>query len=220
MRLLLIEDEERIAAFLTTGLRAEGYVVEHADNGVDGLARAERGTPDLVILDLGLPDVDGTEVLRRLRGKHPHLPVVVLTARGEVEDRVESLDLGAADFMPKPFAFEELVARVRARLRNNGDAPTLLQAGGVALDLRRRRATVGGREVDLSAREFALLETFLRHPDQVLSREQLLSHVRGFQFDPGSNVVDVYVGHLRRLLGPDCIQTVRRVGYRLATSEI
>lgn len=218
MKILVVEDEERIAAFLEAGLLAEGYAVDHAATGGNALLRIEAVQPDLVVLDLGLPDIDGTEVLRELRRRQPGLPVIVLTARGDIDARVESLDLGADDFVPKPFAFEELVARIRARLRGNGETSNVLEAGGVRLDLKSRRAVANGRGVDLSAREFALLETFLRHPDQVLTREQLLSHVWGFNFDPASNVVDVYVRYLRKKLGADTIKTVRRIGYRLQAS--
>jgi DNA-binding response OmpR family regulator len=215
VRILLVEDERRVASFVATGLRAEGYAVDHAATGAQAFARIQQAQPDLVVLDLGLPDVDGTEVLDQLRRTQPRLPVIVLTARSDVEARVQSLDLGADDYVTKPFALDELVARIRARLRGNGNGSNMLEAAGIRLDLRRRRAVVDGREVDLSAREFALLETFLRHPDQVLSREQLLAHVWGFHFDPGSNLVDVYIRYLRLKLGADRISTVRRVGYRL-----
>jgi DNA-binding response OmpR family regulator len=168
------------------------------------------------VLDLGLPDVNGFEVLRRLRGSGSVVPVLILTSRGEIDDRVEGFRLGADDYLTKPFAFDELVARVEARGRPRSAASGHeLVANGLVLDLRTRRATVDGRTVDLSAREFALLETFLEHPGQVLSREQLLSRVWGLGFDPGTNVVDVYVGYLRRKLGDRCIETVRGMGYRL-----
>jgi DNA-binding response OmpR family regulator len=215
VRILLVEDERRVASFVAAGLRAEGYAVDHAATGAQAFARIQQAQPDLVVLDLGLPDLDGTEVLDQLRRTQPRLPVIVLTARGDVEARVQSLDLGADDYVTKPFALDELVARIRARLRANGNGSNMLEAAGIRLDLRRRRAIVDGREVDLSAREFALLETFLRHPDQVLSREQLLAHVWGFHFDPGSNLVDVYIRYLRLKLGAERISTVRRVGYRL-----
>jgi DNA-binding response OmpR family regulator len=215
MRILVVEDEQRVASFLGTGLQREGYAVDHAATGAQALACVHRAQPDLVVLDLGLPDVDGTEVLHALRRTQPDLPIVVLTARADVDARVESLDLGADDYMTKPFALEELVARIRARLRGNGHASNVIEAGGIRLDLRRRRAVVDGREVELSAREFALLQAFLRHPDQVLTREELLSHVWGYHFDPGSNLVDVYVRYLRQKVGADRITTVRRVGYRL-----
>jgi two-component system, OmpR family, copper resistance phosphate regulon response regulator CusR len=219
VKLLVVEDEERIASFLVKGLTAAGYAVEHAARGSEALERIDRGGFALVILDLRLPDLDGLDVLRRLRERDDATPVIVLTARAGVDDRVEGLELGADDYMPKPFAFDELLARVRARLRSTAREAAALEAGGIRLDLRTHRAEAGGREIDLSAREFALLETFLRHPGQVLSREQLLSQVWGFDFDPGSNLVDVYVGYLRRKLGDDALETVRRVGYRLVAER-
>jgi DNA-binding response OmpR family regulator len=221
MKLLIVEDERRIAAFLAKGLKAEGYTVEHVLTGVEAVASAERSEPDLVLLDLALPDIDGTEVLRRLRARGKRMPVIVLTARGDVKDRVESLNLGADDYLTKPFEFAELLARVRARLRTPGAVEgNVLRAGRLELDLKSRQATIEGRTIDLTSREFTLLETFLRHPRQVLTREQLLSHVWGFDFDPGSNVVDVYVRYLRQKLGADVIQTVRRIGYRLDVSRL
>jgi two-component system copper resistance phosphate regulon response regulator CusR len=216
MRLLIVEDEDRIAAFLVKGLRAHGYAVTLARTGRDGLRLAGELEPDGVILDLGLPDIDGVEVLRRLRSRRSAMPVLVLTARDQVRDKVQGLDLGADDYRSKPFAFDELLARLRARLRPRDAAEaSVLRAGAVSLDLHSRRARVGDREVDLTAREFALLETFLRHPGQVLSREQVLSRVWGLDFDPESNVVDVYVRYLRRKLGGEVIETVRGMGYRL-----
>jgi DNA-binding response OmpR family regulator len=216
MRLLIVEDEDRIASFLVKGLRAHGYAVTLARTGRDGLRLAGELEPDGVILDLGLPDIDGVEVLRRLRSRRSAMPVLVLTARDQVRDKVQGLDLGADDYLTKPFAFDELLARLRARLRPRDAAEaSVLRAGAVSLDLHSRRARVGDREVDLTAREFALLETFLRHPGQVLSREQVLSRVWGLDFDPESNVVDVYVRYLRRKLGGEVIETVRGMGYRL-----
>jgi len=173
---------------------------------------------DLLILDLGLPGKDGSLVLRDLRAAGQRLPVVILTARDDVSDKVAGLEGGADDYVTKPFRFEELLARVRARLRDEGTAEaTILRAGAVTLDLRTRRAGVDDRSVELTAREFAMLEVLMRHPGQVLSREQLLSHVWGYDHDPGSNVVDVYVRYLRRKLGATTIQTVRGMGYRLET---
>ena len=173
------------------------------------------------LLDVGLPGLDGFEVLEQLRAQGSRMPVVVLTARDSVTDTVSALDGGADDYMSKPFRFAELQARVRLRLRQGNavpaDAEVALAAGGVRLDLRTRRATVDGREVELSAREFNLAEIFMRNAGQVLSREQLLDHVWGFDFDPGSNVVDVYVGYLRRKLGSHAIATVRGMGYRFTT---
>ena len=215
-RILIAEDEERISSFVEKGLRAAGYLPTVVPNGIDALAHAESGNYDLVLLDVGLPGIDGFEVLRRLRVTDTALPVIMLTARTGVEDTVTGLDGGANDYIPKPFKFDELLARVRLRLRDAGQVTvTTLEAGDLTLDLRTRRATVGDRTVDLSAREFALAEEFLRHPDQVLSREQLLSRVWGYDFDPGSNVVDVYVRYLRNKFGADRIETVRGMGYRL-----
>lgn len=216
-RILIAEDEERIAAFLDKGLRRSGFTTEIARDGVSAYGLASSGDFDLVILDIGLPELDGFSVLRRLRSEHHEVPVIILTARDEVHDRVAGLEGGADDYVRKPFAFDELLARVRLRLRSSPARPeeTILRSGDLTLDLRTRRATTGGRQVDLTAREFGLLEMLLRHPDQVLTREQLLSRVWGFDFDPGSNVVDVYVRYLRGKLGGDRIETVRGVGYRL-----
>ena len=215
-RVLIAEDEPRIASFIEKGLRAHGFTTSVASDGRTARASARSGEFDLMILDIGLPGMDGFEVLRSLRAERCTIPVIVLTARDSVQDTVAGLEGGADDYMPKPFRFEELLARVRLRLAG-GRAPeiTVLTSGDLSLDLRTRRAEVGSRTVDLSAREFALAETFLRHPGQVLAREQLLSHVWGYDFDPGSNVVDVYVRYLRRKLGSDRIQTVRGMGYRL-----
>ena len=214
--ILIIEDEERISSFVDKGLRAAGYSATILANGTDGLAYALTGEYDLVLLDIGLPGLDGFAVLERIRAHSTTLPVILLTARTSVVDTVAGLDGGANDYMPKPFKFDELLARVRSRLRDAGAVvESALQHGDLALDLLTRRATVGDRTVDLSAREFALAEEFLRHPDQVLSREQLLSRVWGFDFDPGSNVVDVYVRYLRGKLGAERIETVRGMGYRL-----
>jgi DNA-binding response OmpR family regulator len=217
MRVLIVEDEARIASFLVKGLTAAGYAVEHVATGGEALTRLQPGGTQLVILDLRLPDMDGFDVLARLRERGDQTPVIVLTARGDVHDRVRGLDLGADDYLTKPFAFDELLARVRARLRApsrpSADAGTL-EVAGLRLDVRTRRVDVDGVEATLTAREFALLETFMRHPGQVLSREQLLSQVWGYDFDPGTNVVDVYVGYLRRKIGAR-VETVRGMGYRL-----
>ncbi|MBA3604548.1 MAG: response regulator transcription factor [Acidimicrobiia bacterium] len=214
-RILIAEDEERIVSFLEKGLRASGYTTVAVGSGNDALALARDDSFDLVLLDIGLPGLNGHEVLRSLRTRGEQLPVIMLTARDGVDDTVAGLEGGADDYMTKPFRFEELLARVRLRLREGITAePSVLLAGGVTLDLRSRRASVGDRVVELTAREFALMEVFLRHSGQVLSREQLLSHVWGYDFDPGSNVVDVYVRYLRRKLGDGVIETVRGMGYR------
>ncbi|MDQ3611097.1 MAG: response regulator transcription factor [Actinomycetota bacterium] len=215
-RILVVEDEPRIASFLQKGLRAEGHVTTVVDNGDDASALARSQDFDLVLLDVGLPGKDGFAVLADLRGRGERLPVILLTARDAVPDRVNGLDAGADDYVTKPFSFEELRARVRVRLRESSDDyPTTLAAGRVRLDLLSRTATVDGRTVELTAQEFVLAEVLLRHPQQVLSREQLLSQVWGYEYDPGSNIVDVYVGYLRRKLGKAVIETVRGVGYRL-----
>jgi DNA-binding response OmpR family regulator len=214
-RILIVEDEPRIAAFLEKGLRASGFSPTVVEDGWSAVSAARDADFDLLILDLGLPDRDGHDVLREVRGRGEHLPVIILTARRGIGDTVAGLDAGADDYVTKPFRFEELLARVRARLRDPGTArSSMVEAGDVSLDLRTRRATVGDHEVELSAREFVLAETLVRHAGQVLSREQLLSHVWGYDFDPGSNVVDVYVGYLRRKLGRDRIETIRGMGYR------
>ncbi len=215
-RILVVEDEPRIASFLQKGLRAEGHVTTVVENGDDASAVARSEDFDLVLLDVGLPGKDGFAVLADLRRRGERLPVILLTARDSVPDRVNGLDAGADDYVTKPFSFEELRARVRVRLRESSEEdPTTLATGRVRLDLLSRTATVDERTVELTAQEFVLAEVLLRHPQQVLSREQLLSQVWGYDYDPGSNIVDVYVGYLRRKLGTGVIETVRGVGYRL-----
>jgi DNA-binding response OmpR family regulator len=215
-RILIAEDEVRITSFLEKGLRSNGFATTVVRDGYAALDAAGQGDHDLLILDIGLPGMDGFTVLRRLRETRVNLPVIILTARDSVTDKVAGLSGGADDYLAKPFAFDELLARVRLRLRaERVPEATVLRAGDLLLDLRTRRVHVDGKAVDLSAREFALLEVFCRHPGQVLSREQLLSQVWGFGFDPGSNVVDVYVRYLRRKLGQERIQTARGMGYRL-----
>lgn len=219
-RILVVEDEPKLSSFLVKGLKSNGFSISLAEDGASALAKADDEDFDLVILDLGLPDIDGLDVLAELRRRQVSLPVVILTARDEVSDKISGLDGGADDYVTKPFRFEELLARVRARLRSGGTAEvTELAAAGVELDLRKRTASCEGSLIDLTAREFTMLETFMRHEGQVLSREQLLSHVWGYDYDPGSNVVDVYVGYLRRKLPGDRIQTVRGMGYRLAEPD-
>lgn len=218
--ILIVEDEERIASFVEKGLRANGFRTTVAADGDTALDYACTGSFDLVLLDIGLPGRDGFTVLRQLREARVTAPVIVLTARDSVRDTVAGLEGGADDWMTKPFRFEELLARVRLRLRTAARAPevTMLRCGDLTLDLRTRRARTGERTVDLTAREFTLLEMFLRHPGQVLSREQILSHVWGYDFDPGSNIVDVYVRGLRRKLGHARVETVRGMGYRLPSA--
>jgi DNA-binding response OmpR family regulator len=215
-RILVAEDEDRIARFVEKGLRSAGFGVVVCGSGDEALEIALGGDVDLVLLDVGLPGLDGFEVLRRVRERTTTLPVIMLTARSGVTDTVAGLEGGANDYVPKPFRFDELLARVRARLKDSEIGGTsVLRRDDLELDLRTRRVTVAGNRVDLSAREFALAEEFFRHPDQVMSREQLLSRVWGYDFDPGSNVVDVYVRYLRGKLGSDRIETVRGMGYRL-----
>ena len=215
--ILIAEDEPRIAAFVEKGLRSAGLSTTVARTGPDALDYACTNEFDLMVLDIGLPLMDGFAVLEALRGQGSTMPVIILTARDSVTDTVAGLEGGADDYMAKPFRFEELLARVRIRLRDTAPAQSVvLGHGELSLDLRTRVVTVAGKPVELSAREFTLMETFLRHPNQVLSREQLLSRVWGYDFDPGSNVVDVYVRYLRNKIGSDRIATVRGAGYRLS----
>jgi DNA-binding response OmpR family regulator len=213
---LVAEDEPRIAAFIQKGLAANGFAVTVVSDGRTAYDYASTGEFGLMVLDIGLPGMDGFAVLSKLRTDGNRLPVIILTARDSVQDTVAGLEGGADDYMPKPFRFEELLARVRLRLSADrvGEL-SVLAYGGLQLNLHTRRASIGDQTIDLSAREFALAETFLRHPGQVLSREQLLSNVWGYDFDPGSNVVDVYVRYLRRKLGSDRFSTLRGMGYRL-----
>lgn len=217
-RILIIEDEPRISSFISKGLRAAGLTPTVCATATEGFNQVQTGNFELIILDLGLPDEDGFSLLRRIRATHIDSPVIILTARNSVDDTVAGLQNGADDYMAKPFHFDELLARVRLRLRteDNGSDTAVLNHGELEMDLLRRTVKVSGSEVDLSAREFSLAEAFLRNPGLVLSREQLLSRVWGYDFDPGSNVVDVYVRYLRNKLGGERFETVRGVGYRLA----
>ena len=222
MRILVIEDESRIQAFVRRGLEAEGYGVVTADDGRDGLLLARTGEWDLVVLDLLLPGLNGLRVLQEIHREHPGLPVLILSARGDLGTKLKGFELGATDYVSKPFALDELLARVRVQLRRTappGDDEHVLRAGAVVLDLARRQARVGDVVTDLSDREFRLLHHLLLHVGEVISRERLLADVWGYGFDPGSNVVDVCVRRLRQKLGPDAhIETVRHAGYRLAAA--
>jgi DNA-binding response OmpR family regulator len=215
-RILIAEDEARIASFVEKGLRAAGFVVTVTADGTEALAQAQTGQFDLLILDVGLPGRDGFDILKTLRGEANPIAVIMLTARDSAADTLHGLEGGADDYMSKPFRFDELLARVRLRLKDAQPGPAaVLQVRGLELDLKTRRISVDGTWHDLSGREFALAEEFIRHPDQVLSREQLLSRVWGLDFDPGSNVVEVYVRYLRAKIGADRIETIRGMGYRL-----
>ena len=220
MRLLVVEDEERVASFLRKGLHTHGYTVEWVQTGRDALQRLRHPGISLMILDLGLPDLDGLDVLESLRNRGSAVPVLVLSARGRVDDRVTGLNLGADDYLGKPFAFEELLARVRANLRPRATSPpSVLHAGRISIDPMRRQVTIDGRAVSLSAREFALLKAFADHPGQVLSRQELLATAWDINFDPQTNLVDVYVGYLRRKLGELNITAIRGAGYCLPTGR-
>ena len=214
MKVLVVEDEEKIASFIVKGLAGAGYETEHVATGGEAIERAPDA--DVIVLDLGLPDLDGIDVIRRIREQGLETQVIVLTARAELADRVHGLEHGADDYLVKPFAFEELLARIRARVRSIEQVERRhLRVDGIQMDLLDRKVSVEGRRVDLSSRQFELLEVFLRSRGAVLTREQLLEQVWGLAFDPGTNVVDVYVGYLRRKIGPDRIETVRNRGYRL-----
>ena len=221
-RILVAEDEDRISSFVEKGLRAAGFGVSIERDGISALAAARTGQYSLMVLDIGLPRLGGFELLQQLRAEGNQMAVIILTARDSAQDTVTGLEGGANDYMSKPFRFDELLARVRVRLQDTkGEASRsdTLSFLDLELDLKTRRIRAGGTEVDLSAREFALLEEFLLHPEQVLSREQLLSRVWGFDFDPGSNVVDVYVRYLRQKIGRHRLETVRGMGYRLTSRQ-
>jgi DNA-binding response OmpR family regulator len=219
MKILVIEDEARILSFLARGLEAEGYRVEGASDGRDGLVRAVQEEWDLVLLDLMLPGLDGLDVLDTLHRRRPQLPVLILSARADLPTKLRGFELGASDYVSKPVALDELLARVRVQLRRSqpDDSGTSLRGGGLVLDLARRQASLGDVVCDLSDREFRLLHHLVLHAGEVISRERLLAEVWGYTFDPGSNVVEVCVRRLRKKLGPGApIETVRHAGYRLA----
>lgn len=219
-RVLVIDDEPMMVNFLRTGLRYEGYEVVGAGDGVEALALAASFRPDLVILDLVVPGVDGYEICRRLRGD-PDVGIIMVTAKDETADRIRGLDLGADDYLVKPFDFDELLSRMRAVLRRlNKPLADSLLCGPLALDVARRQLSLGGREISLSAREFDLMAFFMRHPGQVLSRRLILDRVWGADFFGSDANVEVYIGYVRAKLGPEgrnLVQTVRGIGYRLAT---
>ncbi len=220
MRILVVEDEPRILSFLVRGLESEGFSVDSELDGASALLRAAKRRYDLVVLDLLLPRLDGLSVLRELQRSRPGLPVVILSARSDLATKLRGFELGASDYVAKPFALDELIARIRVQLRHTNLAATensVLRAGALALDLARRQARIGTLVADLSHREFMLLHELVLHAGEVISRERLLSEVWGYHFDPCSNVVDVCVRRLRKKLGPEApIETVRHAGYRVA----
>lgn len=218
-RVLVVDDEPRITSFVSRALSAEGFGVDAAHDGIRALDLARNGRYELVVLDLLLPGLDGLSVLRGIMESRPEQRVVVLSALSDVDSKVRCLELGASDYLPKPFALAELLARIRARLRqpSGGPADRLLVSGGVTLDLMRRVADAGAGPVNLAEREFLLLQHLMLKEGEVCTRQRLLADVWGYSFDPGSNVVDVCVGRLRSKLGGDVIETVRSVGYRLNT---
>jgi two-component system OmpR family response regulator len=220
MRILVVEDETKMAGLLRRGLAEEGYAVDVEANGANGLWAATENPYDAIVLDVMLPDLDGFEVCRQLRDRGRWAPILMLTARDGVDDRIRGLDAGADDYLVKPFSFAELFARLRALLRRGvGERPSVLVSGDLTLDPSAHRVRRGDADIELTAKEFALLEYFLRHPGVVLSRTRLIEHVWDFAFAGDSNVVDVYVRYLRekvdRPFGRDSIQTVRGSGYRL-----
>ncbi|MBD0387004.1 MAG: response regulator transcription factor [Nostoc sp. C3-bin3] len=219
--ILIVEDEPRIASFIEKGLRSQGFITTIVTDGLYVLDVLQSATFDLLILDLGLPGKDGFQVLEELRGQGEDIPVIILSARSDIHDKGAGLEGGADDYVTKPFRFEELLARVRLRLRSTRPARDaqefILKAGNIELNLRTRQVKIGDRLIELPAREFAMAEMFCRHPEQVISREQLLDYVWGYDYNPGSNIVDVYVGYLRKKLGSKLIETVRGMGYRLRT---
>jgi two-component system, OmpR family, response regulator len=220
MRILVVEDEDSIASFVVKGLTAEGHSVERAATAAEAIGLGITYDFDLILLDLILPDGNGIDVLKRVRVERPDVPVIVVSALGEVDDKVDLLDAGADDYLVKPFAFAELAARVRAAARQGGASGRVVTVGDMSLDTKTRVVTRGEDvEADLPSREFTLLEYLMRHAGQVLTRQQLLDSVWGIDFDAGSNVVDVYVSYLRRKLDregePSVIETVRGAGYRV-----
>lgn len=227
MKILLVEDEKKVASFIQRGLEEERYQVDVAHDGKSGAALAVSEAYDAIILDVQLPSMDGLDVLRYVRGHGIAAPVLMLTVRDSVEDKVRALDSGSDDYLTKPFAFAELLARIRALLRRGRDrgGDDRLEAFGIAVDLRTHRVTRNGAPVELTSKEYALLELFLRHPNQVLTRTVIAEQIWGYNFDSFTNVIDVYVNYLRKKLdavgdGEKLIHTVRGVGYVLRREEV
>jgi two-component system, OmpR family, response regulator QseB len=222
-RILLVEDEIHIVTPVQKGLHAQGFVAVIAQTGQQAIEMAKDVDFDLMVLDLGLPDMDGWAVLKNLRQRGEQMPIIILTARDDIRDKVAGLEGGANDYVTKPFIFQELLARIRLRLRENQFTPAteeqILTSGKISLNLHTRQVTVDDRSVELATREFTLLETLMKNPGLAMSREQLLKEVWGYDYDPGTNIVDVYVGYLRKKMGNRAIETVRGVGYRLYTLE-
>jgi two-component system, OmpR family, response regulator len=220
MKLLVIEDEAKIARLLKKGFQEHGYEVDVSNDGDEGLDRASKSRYDAIVLDITIPKQDGLSVLRDLRSRKVTTPVMILTARGDVRDRVEGLSLGADDYMAKPFAMDEVVARVRALIRRvTGETITLYKVGDLTMNLLTREVTRGGRRIELTSREFRLLEYLMRIPGQVVTRTQLIERVWEYHFDPGTNLVDVYIQRLRRKIDdvdPKLIHTIRGVGYTVS----
>jgi len=224
MRILLVEDDPRVASFIRRGLREERYTVDVAKDGEQALFFAQTGEYDLIVLDVMLPKRDGLDVLRRLRSDRVTVPVLILTAKDELQDKVTGLNAGADDYLTKPFGFDELLARIRALLRRRGDLmPTVLRAEDLELDVVRHRAVRAGKPLILTNREFSLLEFLLRHPNQIVTRTMLAEHVWEHDFDPLSNVIDVHIARLRRKIDesftPKLLETIRGSGYILKTPD-
>jgi len=223
MRILLIEDEKRIAGFVARGLEDCGYVVDCAETGQDGLARMTDTAYDLVILDLMLPDLDGLVILEKIRNRNATQPVLILSARGSLDDRVKGLDFGADDYLVKPFAFVELLARVRALLRRGQAMPERLQVGDLVVDCLRRKVSRSGVNIDLAPKEFSILEYMLRNKGRALSRTMIVEHVWEMDYTGLTNIVDVYIRHLRSKIDDDwpqkLIKTVRGIGYMIGAAE-
>ncbi len=224
MRILVVEDQDRFLSFIRKGLEEQGMAVDAVNNGDDGYALASSTPYDLLVLDIMLPGQDGLSILKQLRQSGDNVPVILLTARSSLEDRLEGLNLGADDYLPKPFYIEELVARIHTVVRRaNGQGSNILRVDDLVMNLSSREVTRGDELIDLTIREFALLEYLMRSPGRVISRTQICEHVWNYDFDPGTNLVDVYVRRLRNKLDANredqLIQTVRGVGYRLGTAK-